>query len=56
MPDGGSNKEWILILLKENFRQDLQDYHDLNFIFLSFQMKLRKINPTNGGKDQFLFL
>jgi hypothetical protein len=30
------------------FRQDLQDYSGLFFIFSSFQMKLEKLNPLSA--------
>jgi hypothetical protein len=40
--------EWILFYYL--IRQDLQDYSGLFLSFSSFQMKLEKLNPPNGGK------
>jgi len=32
------------------FRQDLQDYQDF-YSFVTFQKKVTKLNPADGGKN-----
>jgi hypothetical protein len=42
--------EWILILIKELFRQDLQDFSGFYFNISSFLKKLEISYPPIGGK------